>query len=115
MSKVHWYLSYHSCDPHHTYPVLKPQKVIKHTSLIVALINNGFTGIDQPNIYSRGLKMTKQKQMTEKELDQISGGPHYTDFNGRPGVMGKREFRDVMGPDYKVGFVTRKAVVWPEY
>ena len=26
--------------------------------------------------------MTKQKQMTEKELDQVSGGPHYKDFNG---------------------------------
>ncbi|MBT3770124.1 MAG: bacteriocin, partial [Acidiferrobacteraceae bacterium] len=26
--------------------------------------------------YSRRLKMTKQKQMTEKELDQVSGGPH---------------------------------------
>ena len=31
--------------------------------------------------------MTKQEQMTEQELDQISGGPHYSDFNGRPGVM----------------------------
>jgi bacteriocin-like protein len=73
--------------------------VITHTSLITALHNNGFTGIDQPNIYSRGLKMTKQKPMTEKELDQISGGPHYTDFNGRPGVIGKRESRNVMVPD----------------
>ena len=34
--------------------------------------------------------MTKQKQMTEKELDQISGGPHYKDFNGRTGVIEKR-------------------------
>jgi bacteriocin-like protein len=61
--------------------------VITHTSLITALHNNGFTGIDQPNIYSRGLKMTKQKQMTEKELDQVSGGPHIRNFNGRTGVM----------------------------
>ena len=45
-----------------------------HTSLILVLHNNGFTGIDQPNTYSRGLKMTKQKQMTEKELDQVAGG-----------------------------------------
>ena len=59
--------------------------------------------------------MTAQKQMTEKELDKISGGPHYSDFNGRPGVIGKRESRNVMVPDYKVGFATPKAVVWPEY
>jgi len=26
--------------------------------------------------------MTKQKQMTEKELDQVSGGPHIRNFNG---------------------------------
>ncbi len=31
--------------------------------------------------------MTKQKQMTEKELDQVSGGPHIKNFNGRLGVM----------------------------
>jgi len=31
--------------------------------------------------------MTTQKQMTKKELDQVSGGPHYSDFNGRTGVM----------------------------
>jgi len=37
--------------------------------------------------------MTKQKQMTEKELDQVSGGPHYSDFNGRTGVMEKRSKR----------------------
>ena len=36
--------------------------------MIVVLHNNGCTGIDQPNIYLRGLKMTKQKQMTEREL-----------------------------------------------
>ena len=29
-------------------------------------------------------------QMTEKELDQVSGGPHYKDFNGRTGVIEKR-------------------------
>jgi len=34
--------------------------------------------------------MTTQKQMTEKELDQISGGPHYKDFSGRTGVIEKR-------------------------
>ena len=55
--------------------------------MILGLHNNGFTGIDQPNTYSRGLKMTKQKQMTEKELDQVSGGPHIRDFNGRLGVI----------------------------
>ena len=31
--------------------------------------------------------MTKQKQMTEKELDQVSGGPHIRNFNGRLGVI----------------------------
>ena len=31
--------------------------------------------------------MTKQKQMTEKELEQVSGGPHIRNFNGRTGVM----------------------------
>jgi bacteriocin-like protein len=65
-----------SCDPHHIYPVLKPHKVIRNTSLILVLHNNGCTGIDQMNIYSRRLKMTKQKQMTQKELDQVSGGPN---------------------------------------
>tara|TARA_B100000809_G_C14765586_1_gene397463 strand:- start:197 stop:445 length:249 start_codon:yes stop_codon:yes gene_type:complete len=40
----------------------------------LVLHNNGFTGIDKPNTYSREFKMTKQKQMTEKELDQVSGG-----------------------------------------
>jgi bacteriocin-like protein len=34
--------------------------------------------------------MTKQKQMTEKELDQVSGGPHIRNFNGRLGVIEKR-------------------------
>ena len=42
--------------------------------------------------------MTKQKQMTEKELDQVSGGPHIRNFNGicygcwddRPGIIEKR-------------------------
>ena len=34
--------------------------------------------------------MTTQKQMTEKELDQVSGGPHIRDFNGRTGVIEKR-------------------------
>ena len=71
---LRWYLSYSSCDLHHTYPVLLPNKVIRNTSLILVLHNNGCTGIDQPNTYSRRLKMTKQKQMTEKELDQVSGG-----------------------------------------
>jgi bacteriocin-like protein len=56
----------------------------------MVLHNNGFTGIDQPNTYSRRLKMIKQKQMTEQELDQVSGGPHYSDFNGRTGVIEKR-------------------------
>jgi bacteriocin-like protein len=56
----------------------------------LGLHNNGFTGIDQPNTYSRGSKMTTQKQMTEKELDQVSGGPHIRDFSGRPGVIEKR-------------------------
>jgi bacteriocin-like protein len=60
--------------------------VIGRTSLILVLHNNGFTGIDQPNQYSRGLKMTKQKQMTKKELDQVSGGPHYKDFYSRLSV-----------------------------
>jgi hypothetical protein len=41
---------------------------MRNTSLIVVLHNNGCTGVDQPNTYSRGLKMAKQKQMTEKEL-----------------------------------------------
>ena len=36
----------------------------------MVLNNNGFTGIDQPNIYLKGLKMNKQKQMTERELPQ---------------------------------------------
>jgi bacteriocin-like protein len=47
---------------------------MRNTSLILVLHNNGFTGIDQPNKRSRRLKMTKQKQMTEKELDQVNGG-----------------------------------------
>ena len=34
--------------------------------------------------------MTKQKQMTEKELDQVSGGPHIRNFNGRTGVIEER-------------------------
>ena len=42
--------------------------------------------------------MTKQKQMTEKELDQVSGGPHIRNFNvtcygcldSRSGVIEKR-------------------------
>jgi hypothetical protein len=44
------------------------------------LHNNGFTGIDQPNTYSRRLEMTKQKQMADKvelsdeELDGVAGG-----------------------------------------
>jgi bacteriocin-like protein len=29
-------------------------------------------------------------QMTEKELDQVSGGPHIRNFNGRTGVIEKR-------------------------
>jgi hypothetical protein len=43
---------------------------MRNTSLIWGLHNNGFTGINQPNTYSRRLKMTKQKQMTERELTQ---------------------------------------------
>jgi hypothetical protein len=38
--------------------------------LILGLHNNGCTGIDQPNTYSRRFKMTKQKQMTERKLPQ---------------------------------------------
>ena len=34
--------------------------------------------------------MIKQKQMTDKELDQVSGGPHIRNFNGRTGVIEKR-------------------------
>jgi|TARA_B110000263_G_scaffold244566_1_gene252781 uncharacterized protein len=45
---------------------------MRHTSLILVLHNNGLTGIDQPNTYSRRLKMTTQKQMTEQELDWYS-------------------------------------------
>jgi hypothetical protein len=44
--------------------------VIRNTSLILVLNNNGCTGIDQSSTVSRSLKMTKQKQMTEKELTQ---------------------------------------------
>ena len=29
-------------------------------------------------------------QMTEKELEQVSGGPHIRNFNGRTGVIEKR-------------------------
>jgi hypothetical protein len=42
--------------------------VIRNTSLILVLNNNGCTGIDQPSTVSRSLKMTKQKQMTEQKL-----------------------------------------------
>ncbi len=31
-----------------------------------------------------------KKQMTEKELEQVSGGPHIRNFNGRTGVIEKR-------------------------
>ena len=31
--------------------------------------------------------MKENKEMTEQELDGISGGPHYTDFSGRVGIM----------------------------
>ena len=34
--------------------------------------------------------MTKQKKMTEKELEQVSGGPYIRNFNGSPGVIEKR-------------------------
>ena len=30
--------------------------------------------------------MKQNKEMTEQELDGISGGPHYKDFNGRPSM-----------------------------
>jgi|TARA_B110000438_G_C15224647_1_gene398751 bacteriocin-like protein len=67
-----------------------PYKVIRRTSLFVVLHNNDLTGIDQLNPYSRRLKMTKQKKMTEKELEQVSGGPYIRNFNGSPGVIEKR-------------------------
>jgi bacteriocin-like protein len=79
----------------------------------VVLHNNGCTGIDQPNNYSRRLKMTKHKQMTQKELDQVSGGPHYSDFNGRPGVIGKRASRNIIVPDYKVGSISSNPTPHP--
>jgi bacteriocin-like protein len=60
--------------------------------MILGLHNNGFTGIDQPNTYSRRLKMTKQKQMTEKELDQVSGGI-LGQANGMLPKQGKRMSR----------------------
>ena len=44
--------------------------------------------------------MTKQKQMTENELDQVSGGPHIRNFNGRTGVIGNRASRHIVHPDY---------------
>ena len=42
--------------------------------------------------------MTAQKQMTEKELDQVSGGPLNPDS-----MMPKRASRGIIVPDYKVG------------
>ena len=45
--------------------------------------------------------MTTQKQMTEKELDQVSGGPHIRDFNGRTGVIGNRASRHIVHPNYR--------------
>ena len=50
------------CDPHHIYLVLPPYKVMKHTSLLLVLHNNGFTGIGWMSLSSRRLKMTPQKQ-----------------------------------------------------
>ena len=44
--------------------------------------------------------MTKQKQMTEKELDQVSGGPVFAKYDG---VVGNRASRGIIVPDYKVG------------
>jgi bacteriocin-like protein len=44
--------------------------------------------------------MAKQKQMTEKELDRVSGGPHIRNFNGRTGVIGNRASRHIVHPDY---------------
>jgi hypothetical protein len=49
--------------------------VIRNTSLIVVLHNNGCTGIDQPNIYSRRFKMNNQaKEIAIEELAKLSGG-----------------------------------------
>jgi len=47
--------------------------------------------------------MTKAKHMTQKELDQISGGPHIRNYDGKPAVMGKQASRTIIVPDFKVG------------
>ncbi len=57
--------------------------------------------------------MIKQKQMTKKELDQVSGGPHYSDFSGRPSVIGKRASRGIIVPDYKVSLTSSNPTPHP--
>ena len=57
--------------------------------------------------------MTKQKQMTEKELDQVSGGPHIRNFNGRTGVIGNRASRGIIVPEYKVGLTSSNPTPHP--
>ena len=37
--------------------------------------------------YTGDIRMKENTQLTEQELDDISGGPHIRNFNGRTGVM----------------------------
>ena len=53
--------------------------------------------------------MKDNKQLTEQELDDISGGPHYTDFSGRKSFM----CRGIIVPDFKVGFVNSNPTPHP--
>ena len=58
--------------------------------------------------------MTTQKQMTEKELDQVSGGPHIKDFNGRLGVIGNRASRIACRfPPHNVGLTSSNPTPHP--
>ena len=46
--------------------------------------------------------MTKQKQMTDKELDQVSGGSAFVKLDGVSGGLINDEFDDFKGSKYRI-------------